>query len=71
MWIFFTIQKKLGNQISEIGINWRHVEGTRLPILSAIPQMFAILIGLRFRNSNIGQKVKLWNDLIEYYKGFL
>ena len=42
----------LGVKISEVGIHWSHKDGTRLPILSVIPLMFATLVGLKLVHSS-------------------
>lgn len=43
--------KLLRKDISEVGITWEHKELTKLPIVNAIPFMFATLIGLRIGHS--------------------
>ncbi len=43
--------KLLNCKITEVGITWRHVEGTKLPILKVIPLMFATILGLRVIHS--------------------
>lgn len=42
--------KLLGKEITEVGVKWEHDEDTKLPILKAIPFMFATVIGLKLRH---------------------
>lgn len=58
--------KKLGFPIQEVGIKWNHIPDSKLPILRAVPIMFAILIGLRIRHSEFGEKTKVWKNFREY-----
>lgn len=44
--------KLLRKRITEVGIHWKHVPGTKLPILRIIPIMFAILVGLKLIHSS-------------------
>lgn len=42
--------------VLEVGIEWKHVNGTRLPIMRAIPLMFATLVGLKLIHSRRFEK---------------
>lgn len=44
--------KLLKKNIREVGIRWKHVSGTKLPIMKIIPFMFATLVGLRLVHSD-------------------
>ena len=46
--------KKMGANITEVGIEWSHNENTRMPYLHIIPIMFLYLIGMRFAHSKLG-----------------
>lgn len=54
--------KNMGIQIKEVGITWKHMGDSKLPIMKAIPTMFLILFGLRLRHSRAGQFIDKWED---------
>lgn len=50
--------RMLKRRILEVGITWTHKEGTKLPIIRAIPLMFATLIGIKIVHDERFKKSK-------------
>lgn len=63
---------RMGINPLEVGIEWRHDDNTRMPILKVIPMMFMTIIGLRLRHTdNVGGKMKKkLDDLYEEFEFF-
>lgn len=49
--------RKEGHLVKEIPVQWKHDPATRMPIVRAIPMMFASLVAVRFMNSPAGKRV--------------
>ena len=62
--------KLIGKQIFEVGVTWKHNDDTKLPILKAIPFMFATIMGLKMIHSKrLGDRsnlIRKFSDSFEH-----